>query len=268
LFEEGEELIQIIDDKIIFGEFVYFDVVNKRMFYNKKSSVDFFVPENQHNHCFTIKGRYSCVMPICNSVELCYDLCNIDFRDAFLLIDYIYIDEEERKRFLVAKHDYLITQLYFSGEKTIEDPARSIKIEFFHPSKLLIWIAQMNTSILLNEHFNYTNRGKNIILEETILMNSIERLSKRKSNYFELAQVYQFFDQSSAPGIHIYSFSLYPQKPWPSGACNLTQFDFIDIDMRLSNEIDKCNNVKFRAYSLNYNVLKIVNGLGGLVFSR
>lgn len=274
LFEEGEEICQFIDGTHIYGEFIYFDIIEKRLYYNKKSKCCFKVPEEmceessfEYNN-YIIRGIYSCVVPEnISPVEICYDIDKIDFKESFLLVDYIYVDRDERTRFLNAKHDYLIQQLYFSGEKTIDDDAKMVKIEFFHPSKLLVWVAQYEYVINLNDHFNYSNKGRSIIAYETILMNSIERLSKRNSNYFELAQVYQFFDQSSDVGINLYSFALFPQESFPSGSCNLTQFDYIDIDMRFHN-VNKHNNIKFRAYSLNFNVLKIVNGLAGLVFSR
>lgn len=262
LFEEGDEIKQKINNQIIYGEFIYHDIINKRLYYNKKSEKSFV----NSCGCHFICGKYSCVNAISNTIELDYQF-GVDFKDAYLLIDYIYVDKDERERFLNSTHSYLITQLYYSGEKVIQNPAISIKIDFFHPSKLLVWITQTNTSIILNDHFNYTDRGEKIIKAETILINDVKRLSIRDSNYFQLLQVYQFFSQSSSPGINLYSFSLYPEKPWPSGACNLSQFDFVDIDLRLYDKISKENNVKFKAYSLNYNVLKIKYGLGGLIFS-
>ena len=36
-------------------------------------------------------------------------------KDSYLLIDYVYLDSEERKRFAQATHEYLIEQLQFTG---------------------------------------------------------------------------------------------------------------------------------------------------------
>jgi len=61
------------------------------------------------------------------------------FDDSFLLIDYIYLDSEERKRFAQASHEYLIEQLQFTGSETLTAVNSKYKLNFYHPCKYLIW---------------------------------------------------------------------------------------------------------------------------------
>ena len=59
--------------------------------------------------------------------------------DSYLLIDYIYLDSEERKRFAQASHEYLIEQLQFTGSESLTAVTSKYRLNFNHPSKYLIW---------------------------------------------------------------------------------------------------------------------------------
>lgn len=59
--------------------------------------------------------------------------------DSYLLIDYVYLDSEERKRFAQASHEYLIEQLQFTGSESLTAASNKYRLNFNHPSKYLIW---------------------------------------------------------------------------------------------------------------------------------
>jgi hypothetical protein len=59
--------------------------------------------------------------------------------DSYLLIDYVYLDSEERKRFAQASHEYLIEQLQYTGSETVTGSTNKYRLNFNHPSKYLIW---------------------------------------------------------------------------------------------------------------------------------
>jgi hypothetical protein len=59
-------------------------------------------------------------------------------KDSYLLIDYVYLDSEERKRFAQASHEYLIEQLQFTGSETLTTQNK-FRLNFNHPSKYLVW---------------------------------------------------------------------------------------------------------------------------------
>ena len=61
-----------------------------------------------------------------------------------LLIDYVYLDSEERKRFAQASHEYLIEQLQFTGSESITSVTNKYRLNFNHPSKYLIWVPHLN----------------------------------------------------------------------------------------------------------------------------
>jgi hypothetical protein len=80
--------------------------------------------------------------------------------DSYLLIDYVYLDSEERKRFAQASHEYLIEQLQFAGSEQIQGSASKYRLTFNHPSKYLIWAHRLgkytNTS---NKWLAYASDG-------------------------------------------------------------------------------------------------------------
>tara|TARA_B100000902_G_scaffold400058_1_gene475342 strand:+ start:11944 stop:13839 length:1896 start_codon:yes stop_codon:yes gene_type:complete len=77
--------------------------------------------------------------------------------DTHLLVNYIYLDEDERRQFANNNHEYLIEQvnrqtfLGVSGSK-------SLNLKFNHPVKYMVWFAQRSDiSSVFNRHNNYTN---------------------------------------------------------------------------------------------------------------
>jgi hypothetical protein len=64
--------------------------------------------------------------------------------DSYLLIDYVYLDSEERKRFAQASHEYLIEQLQFTGSETLNSQSNKYRLNFNHPCKYLIWVPHLD----------------------------------------------------------------------------------------------------------------------------
>jgi hypothetical protein len=61
-----------------------------------------------------------------------------------LLIDYVYLDSEERKRFAQASHEYLIEQLQFTGSESLTSTSNKYRLNFNHPSKYLVWVPHLD----------------------------------------------------------------------------------------------------------------------------
>jgi hypothetical protein len=78
--------------------------------------------------------------------------------DNYLLIDYVYLDSEERKRFAQASHEYLIEQLQFTGSETLASNNK-YRLNFNHPSKYLIWVAHLDPYANANDWLAYSASG-------------------------------------------------------------------------------------------------------------
>jgi hypothetical protein len=107
-----------------------------------------------------------------------------------------------------------------------------------------------------------------IINNVQIIMNGLERLSSRSSDYFNKIQPYQNHSNIAKNGLFCYSFSLFPEQHQPSGTCNLSKIDDFQIIVTTSSAINYLNTAKVRVYALCINVLRIIDGYGGLAFSN
>lgn len=293
-----EYIEQNINGVIASGLFVNFDPLTKRLYYMKISNQNFqsvtytsvnlidlsdqvFNPKNAKYNIKGIESGFQ-VMPEFNKSVNAYQsntVENSDIIDAYLLVDYIYIDDDERAQFLRAKHDYLFDQVILINEKTIESPNKLVKIDLLNPCKFMVWVAQFSylANLNNNDFFNYTDSyqyvhgkqvGKSLVVGETILLNNQPRLSMREYQYFNYIQEHQHAKYEPSEGINMYSFGIYPNKLQPSGSCNMSQIDNIQININLSYKVTIGSPVKFRGYALVMNVLRIVNGLASPVFSK
>ena len=103
---------------------------------------------------------------------------------------------------------------------------------------------------------------------ETCLLqlNGNDRFNFRMGNYFNLVQPYQH--HTNIPlnrGINVYSFALKPEEHQPSGTLNMSRIDTAILDVKVvSTNISGNINI----YAVNYNVLRILSGMGGLAYSN
>jgi len=79
--------------------------------------------------------------------------------DSYLLIDYVYLDSEERKRFAQASHEYLIEQLQFTGSESLTAASNKYRLNFNHPSKYLVWAPHLERHMNRTKWVSYAFNG-------------------------------------------------------------------------------------------------------------
>ena len=169
-----------------------------------------------------------------------------------LYVDYVYLDTDERRRFAQVSHEYLIEQLQFTGN---ESATQNIKMNFNHPVKEIVWVEMGSTGKVGDYTSTYS--------EAQITLNSHERMSMRKPMYYQLVQPYQHHERvPTAKPVNVYSFALKPEEHQPSGTCNMSRID--TATLKLQNVA--AGTVK--VFATNYNVLRIMSGMGGLAYSN
>ena len=181
---------------------------------------------------------------------------------ASLFVDYIYLDTDERRRFAQVSHEYLIEQLQFTGDETASN---KIKLNFNHPVKELIWVEKSPVSSGVGDYCTTYDSAK-------LQLNGHERFTVRKPQYFQLVQPYQHHERvptrlvgtvRETSHINVYSFALKPEEHQPSGTCNMSRIDNATLNLiGVSTE----NTVK--VFAVNYNVLRVMSGMGGLAYSN
>jgi hypothetical protein len=111
--------------------------------------------------------------------------------------------------------------------------------------------------------------GENPVVTAKLQLNGQDRFSEREGTYFDLVQPYQHHTRNPDTGINLYSFALRPEEHQPSGTCNFSRIDNATLQLVLSNAtVEGTQTAKVRVYATNYNVLRIMSGMGGLAYSN
>ena len=111
--------------------------------------------------------------------------------------------------------------------------------------------------------------GENPVVTGKLQLNGQDRFSEREGSYFDLVQPFQHHTRNPDTGINVYSFALRPEEHQPSGSCNFSRIDNATLQLVLSNAtVEGTKTAKARVYAVNYNVLRIMSGMGGLAYSN
>ena len=98
-------------------------------------------------------------------------------------------------------------------------------------------------------------------------------MDKRYGDYFNTVQNFQHHSgQKPGAGVYSYSFALKPEEHQPSGTCNFSRIDtatlVLSLDGALTISQDNDQTYDVRVYAINYNILRIMSGMGGLAYSN
>jgi hypothetical protein len=211
---------------------------------------------------------------------------------AAVYVDYIYLDTEERRRMAQQSHEYLIEQTQFNEDQGVTSAQNRIDLTFNHPVKELVWVVQpeyyTNCSLMTEltqgspqtrlKPFTY---DVNPVYEQWIQINGQDRMDRRYGDYFNKVQLYQHHTgvgstNGAQPGLYMYSFALRPEEHQPSGTCNFSRIDTATIVVNFGGaqpdgtvvDISPDNPWNIRVYAVNYNILRIMSGMGGLAYSN
>jgi len=198
-----------------------------------------------------------------------------------LVIDCIYLDKLERKKFAQGSHEYLIEQIQTTTIDNIEHPTVKSLLDFSHPSKELIWGIQKNSytdnvdgstrcewnNFSLSSVTSSTPYKTNPILDAEILFNGYHRIKKHEGNYFNYVQPYEHHTRTPSDGINIYSFCLHPEEHQPSSTCNLSRIAKPILNITLDSSVFDDGELKLWIFSKKYNILRFINGMGGIAYT-
>jgi len=209
--------------------------------------------------------------------------------NPYLEVNYIFLDTAERNFFATNVQDYLIEQTTQISLLNVNKFATS-ELTLQNPVKEIVWVFKRNDVDEKNNWFDYIDydyqdvreyieenndcacesytREKEIMMNAKFIFNGIDRFEEKDSAYFNLVQPYQHHTVIPKTGIYVYSFSLYPENFQPSGACNMSRINKIQL------KTERCKlpeNATYKydmfVYVVNYNFLRITAGLAGLSFS-
>jgi len=222
--------------------------------------------------------------------------------------NYIYLDTEERRRFAQKGHEYLIEQVQHTGTDALATAGntKQIRLSYNHPVKELVFCADRG-SIADANLWNFTStdvyvttdagaqlatnassvvptslsgapqlivtEGAAAWTEEAsgpvdtfkLVLNGQDRFKEQTGKYFNAVQPFQHHTGSPVPGVYAYSFALKPEEHQPTGTCNFSRIDNAQVAIKTKAAATATN---LNMFAVNYNVLRIQSGMGGLAFSN
>jgi len=242
-----------------------------------------------------------------NANRLIRDTVALNTSENNLWVDYIYLDTDERRRFAQQSHEYLIEQVQHQSmsQAAATTMGGRHELNFNHPVKELIWQFGLSTEeddLTANSALGGAGSGHASTLAAAIpcrdgdaklILNGHDRFETRDYRYFSRTQVLQHHTGSGATdyvtgetaaggvamglvdSIFVYSFALKPEEHQPSGTCNFSRIDNAALDFTTPFTVRGVTGDPGRSlidtlhvYAINYNVLRIMSGMGGLAYSN
>lgn len=108
-----------------------------------------------------------------------------------------------------------------------------------------------------------SDSGNNPTDTATITLNGHKKFEERQGFYFNVIQPYQHHTSIPCPGLNVFSFSLNPEDPQPSGTCNFSHINHSELILKMSTRAQTVIS-QVRVYALVYTILKIENKIAVL----
>ena len=190
----------------------------------------------------------------------------------YLECNYIFLDNEERNFFSQHSVDYLIEQVNRVPFHELSNN-NILDLKLQNPVKEIIWVLGKNNRYMQNDWLIYgDNHDENDIEIEVLntaklTFNGLDRIEEKQGSYFSLIQPYQHHTGIPKGGIYLYSFSFNPEKFQPSGSCNMSRIN--KVQLHLNTKKPQSDDYKYDCvvYTTNYNFLRITSGLAGVAFA-
>jgi len=137
-------------------------------------------------------------------------------------------------------------------------------------------------SLLMQTNINYVAKSANAtampsnpVKSAKLILNGNDRFYERPGRYFNLVQPFQHHENiPTNAGINVYSFALKPEEHQPSGTLNMSRIDTAILSLSFEDktgttvtDYNPTQSILY-VYAVNYNVLRILSGMGGLAYSN
>ena len=175
--------------------------------------------------------------------------------------DYIHLDNEERNSFIAKPINMLIEQhqrVPLSPLAAAVGSRSYTSLEFSHPVKAIYSefggpAGSTSYSVIpSNCEMRITFNGK----ELTPYLPAV--------SYYSKHQIGKHTEHSASDTTPMYSFALYANRQSPTGSCNFSRIDNARMELKSGGLATVGGSI----YALNWNVLNIENGMGGLLFAN
>jgi hypothetical protein len=287
-FHQYEYIEQNVNGVTARAQFVDFDPVTRTMWYNRMSdeplralSVAPLDARTRQRYAIVgLESTYSAV-PLDGTKEKVVRRAPppVVLTNCHLDVEYVYLDADERARIGEMAKEYLIEQVQLAASRSVQSSIASLKLALNHPIKSILVVVRTQTATNSNDWFNYTTSpyrergtdallGRNPIVSAELLFNGKSRTGMKPGFYYDRVHPVTYFPCTPMRGVNVFSMALLPGEHFPSGAANCTMIDNIELKLTLDSSISSNNQARIQVYGVGYNVLRTVDGFGGVLFSN
>jgi len=137
-----------------------------------------------------------------------------------------------------------------------------------------------SSDVTVVQRFNYgayLDGTGNILQTGNLNFNGQDRFDAREALYFNAVQPDAHHTRSPADGVYVYSFGLHPEQHQPTGTANMSRIDTARLVYKVADVARPVtlgagntiyDNTTVFLMVTNYNVLRIMSGMGGLAYSN
>jgi hypothetical protein len=180
--------------------------------------------------------------------------------DATILVEYVYLSDPEINWFKSHRLDYLITQCQYQNFDLLPFFQSSIfQLKLLNPVRELFFVVQPTG----NPNYDYTNNG---LASLAMSLNGAEAFTADTTDSLFLGSLQPFVHYPNYPSrrFYMYPFTTDPGSPRPYGHINMSRIRQILLELKT----DPYYQAKqLRVTAVSYNVLRIENGMAGLMFN-
>ena len=188
---------------------------------------------------------------------------------ASLPVEYVFLADEEVQYIQSAKVDYVITQLQ---RTSVQIPANvsslnGYRLYFINPVKEMFFTIQDSNVLATNDYWNYynTSTGDDQLVNLQFQFNGENFISSTVADALYLGRVQFLNNHTRLPNLAIYnySFAIDPENYLPTGQVNMSRIMNQNLWLNLTpNPKSRTVNI----YAKAYNILRVQNGLAGVLF--
>ena len=186
---------------------------------------------------------------------------------AELMTTYIYLDQQERTKFVENSYEQLIVTHQRCVQSGTSKEIR-VPLHFNHCTLELLWCCKRQCSIDANAHFNYSGpNGTDPFKSCALMLNNQGRFSG-PAQYFRTVQPFQHHTRVPESYVYVYSFAIAPES-WeqPSGQINLSRLDSVEMAFEMTDGM-QLDNYQISVFARSYNILRFRDGLAGCAFAN
>jgi hypothetical protein len=247
--------------------------------------------------------------------------------NTYLLGNYVYLGDDERKMFAQTSHEYLITQVQFLLFQGLKAGPNYLETTFSHPVKEIIWFLTQDNLDQSNNWYNFTGLQDSfsfqyyqsqlqyyglqhydepllsyikenftdfvngvkaqsvyklqpqvvqtyfgnfysIMQDMQPVFNNNDRMEIQDHDFYQNLQLFKYHSGIGRNGLYVLSFAFKPEDHQPSGTQNFSRLDYQEFRLQIFNTYPIEQRFNCNMYAINYNVFRIIGGIGSTVFSN